>query len=90
MTIGCSKDPLVGNTVCYTWTEDEFSKRSNEVASAIIHRLTKTNFTKTNFERKSVIRLIADGCCGQNKNTIVLTACSVWLVIYALKNIESV
>lgn len=85
MTMGCSKDPLAGNTMCYTWTEDEFSKGSNEIASAIFHRLTNTNF-----EGKSVIRLIADGCCGQNKNTIVLTACSVWLAKYAPKNIESV
>lgn len=86
ITNGCSKDNLDKNsTYCYTWTEDEHKKGSNEIASALYHRLINTNFLD-----KKVVRLIADGCGGQNKNLTVLAACSFWLLQKAPENIESV
>lgn len=86
VTVGCSKDKLdKSNTFCYTWTEDEHKKGSNEIASAIYHRLLNTNF-----QEKKVVRLVADGCGGQNKNLTVIAACSFWLLQKAPKNIEVV
>lgn len=86
ITVGCSKDTLnKTNTFCYIWTEDEHKKGSNEIASALYHRLVNTNF-----EEKRVVRLIADGCGGQNKNLTVIAACSFWLLQKAPKNIETV
>lgn len=84
ITIGCSKDPLgKENVFSYTWTEDEFKKGSNEIASALYHRLKATNY-----EGKSTVRLIADGCAGQNKNSTVISACGTWLLRNAPTNIK--
>lgn len=87
ITEGCSKYVLNKETVwCYTWMEDEFQKGSNEISSALIHRLQ--NFTFTSHIK--VLRLIADGCPGQNKNSIVITAISMWLLNHAPQTLESV
>ncbi|CAG5046127.1 unnamed protein product [Parnassius apollo] len=65
---GSSKDHLNKDTTyAYLWTENEFSKTSNQIASAVYDRLNKTNFEGIN-----TVRLIADGCGGQNKNSILL------------------
>ncbi|CAG9793983.1 unnamed protein product [Diatraea saccharalis] len=56
-------------------TENEYHKDSNLIASAVYHRLTVTD--KADVKH---IRLIADGCGGQNKNCIVLGACCKWLL----------
>lgn len=83
---GCSKDKLdKNNTFCYTWTEDEHKKGSNEIASALYHRLVNTDF-----QNKTVVRLIADGCGGQNKNLTVIAACSFWLLQKAPNNIKTI
>lgn len=66
--------------------EDEFQKGSNEISSALTHRLQ--NFTFTSHIK--VLRLIADGCPGQNKNSIVITAISMWLLNHAPQTLESV
>lgn len=63
------------NVFAYCCTENEYNKNSNLIASAVYHRLTATD--KTDIKH---IRLIADGCGGQNKNCIVLGACSKWLL----------
>lgn len=59
----------------YYCTEDEFSKNANLVASAVYDRLCKTD--KTGISR---IRLVADGCGGQNKNCILIGMCCKWLL----------
>lgn len=70
---GCSYDKLNKETVwCYTWMEDEFRKGSNEISSALFHRLQNLSVT----EDIKVLRLIANGHPGQNKNSIFLTAMS--------------
>jgi hypothetical protein len=77
ITEGSSHGQLNPNTVwCYTWMEDEYCKGSNEIASALLHRLNNLTISAN----VKVIRLIADGCPGQNKNSTLLTAVSSWLL----------
>ncbi|CAG9792679.1 unnamed protein product [Diatraea saccharalis] len=76
MVVGSSNDSLGKDRVfAYCCTENQFNKDSNLVASAVYHRLT--HIDKTGIRN---IRLVADGCGGQNKNCIVLGACSKWLL----------
>lgn len=73
---GTSKDPLTKNNVfSYLWTEDVYAKGSNEIASVVYDCLNKTDLTLI-----SHIRLVADGCVGQNKNTILLGMLCKWIV----------
>ncbi|CAH4034882.1 unnamed protein product [Pieris brassicae] len=74
---GSSKAPMTReNVFAYCWTEDEYAKGANEITSVLWHRLGNTDFTGIR-----TVRLIADGCPGQNKNSIMLTMCSKWLLI---------
>ncbi|XP_046683195.1 uncharacterized protein LOC124369303 isoform X1 [Homalodisca vitripennis] len=74
----CGKNALDKNKVyIYTWTENEMCKSSNEVASAVFHELD-SKLTEGEFDSVHTIRLVADGCGGQNKNSIVLTMCLFW------------
>ncbi|KAJ8873649.1 hypothetical protein PR048_024471 [Dryococelus australis] len=43
-------------TFCYVWTENEFSKGSNQIASAVRHRLIDTNT-----DMATTVRLFPDG-----------------------------
>jgi hypothetical protein len=61
---------LTGRVYSYCWTEEEFDKGSNEIASALYDRIMKTNLTN-----KKTFRIIADGCGGQNKNCSVNVMC---------------
>lgn len=58
----------------YTWNENEYRKGANEIASAVYHQLNLLNF-----EGVSTLRLVADGCGAQNKNSIFIGMCCVWL-----------
>ncbi|KAG8287332.1 hypothetical protein J6590_041576 [Homalodisca vitripennis] len=65
----CGKNALDKNKVSiYTWTENEMRKSSNEVASAVFHELD-SKLTEGEFDSVHTIRLVADGCGGQNKNS---------------------
>lgn len=76
MVEGSSTLPLEKQRIfAYICTENEFSKDSNLVASAVFHRLTATD--KNGIHS---IRLVADGCSGQNKNCIVVGTCAKWLL----------
>lgn len=82
---GSSKSKLTKNNVfAYCWTENEFQKGSNEISSAVYHRLMNTDFTDI-----QTVRLIADGCGGQNKNSIKVAMCSKWLAESAPSNVQS-
>lgn len=82
---GHSKSPLNhDNVYSYYWTEDEFAKDSNTIASAVYHCLKESDFTG-----KKTVRLVADGCGGQNKNSILLTMCMRWLTVAPI-NIENI
>lgn len=73
---GSSKDPLnKSSTFAYIWTENKFAKGANQIASAIYHRLINTNF-----EGITKIRLMSDGCAGQNKNIMMIAMCSKFLL----------
>lgn len=62
------------NTFAYVWSEDQFPKDSNLIASAVYHRLNATSFSP----QIDTIRLMADGCAGQNKNSTVVGMCQKW------------
>lgn len=83
---GSSHDHLSkDNVYSYTWTEEIANKGSNEICSAVIDCLNTLN---TNGIQK--IRLMADGCGGQNKNSILLSALMNWLYMNSqnVKRIE--
>ncbi|CAH4035754.1 unnamed protein product [Pieris brassicae] len=58
----------------YTWNENEYKKGANEIASSVYHRLNALNL-----EDIKTVRLVADGCGAQNKNSIFIGMCCVWL-----------
>lgn len=66
---GTSKDPLTKTNVhIYTWNESDHAKGANEISSAVYHHLKSMTIP----EQITCIRLVADGCGGQNKNSIWL------------------
>jgi hypothetical protein len=84
---GSSHAPLTKETVySYVWLEHGFPKGSNQISSAIYHRLKSLDLTGI-----CTIKLIADGCGGQNKNSMLMAMLSKFLVEDApatLKNIK--
>ncbi|CAH1643163.1 unnamed protein product [Spodoptera littoralis] len=84
---GGSKDPLNKNTTfSYVWTEDEYAKGANQIASAVYDRLNKSDLTNITH-----LRLVADGCAGQNKNLVMVSMCSRWILQHPhIKKIELV
>lgn len=72
--IGSSTSKLTKeNVFIFTWTEDERPKGSNEIASAIFYLLTSVDLHGID-----TIRLMADGCGGQNKNSTFIGMCLKW------------
>lgn len=88
IVVGSSKSKLsTDNVFIYTWTEDVLPKASNEIASALFHCLC-ANVEKN--EKATTIRLMADGCSGQNKNTSVLGMLCKYLMDYAPERVKTV
>nr|CAI5821182.1 unnamed protein product [Callosobruchus analis] len=58
------------NVTIYTWMEHEYRKGSNEIASAVFHTLSSCDLSAY-----SKIRLRADGCGGQNRNSTMIAMC---------------
>lgn len=86
VVVGSSKTKLTtDNVFLYVWGEYDHAKGSNEIASIIFHRLCRLNL-----DNVDKVRLIADGCGGQNKNTILMGMCSYWLSTMAPKTIKSI
>lgn len=82
---GVSTDSLIPENVSiYSWSEDEAKKSSNEVASIIDHELESVDLTNC-----TSIRLVADGCAGQNKNVNMLCMCMCWMIKKSPKEITS-
>ncbi|XP_072377489.1 uncharacterized protein [Diabrotica undecimpunctata] len=73
------------NTFSYLWTENQYQKGSNQIASALYHRLQNSNF-----ENVTTVKLFSDGCGGQNKNTIVVGMLISWLIKDAPRNVNKV
>lgn len=82
---GFSKGKLNPTTVTsYCWTENQFPKSSNEIASCVYDALQEVNLTGI-----TTVRLISDGCGGQNKNSTMVAMVAVWL-LSAPENINRV
>lgn len=83
---GNSKTKLTkDNVTSYVWTENEFGKGSNVIASCLFDSLNSTDMTPY-----TVVRLISDGCGGQNKNSILLGMLCSWFKNNAPANIEEI
>lgn len=83
---GSSKSPITcNNTFSYLWTENQYGKGSNQIASAVYHRLMNSQL-----ENVTTVKLFSDGCGGQNKNTTVISMISHWLVKDAPQNVTKV
>lgn len=84
---GSSGTQLNPETVAsYLWTDAHLPKNSSVIASAIFDVLTKFNFS----EEITTVRLFADGCAGQNKNSIVIGMLAAWLCKLAPNNISKI
>ncbi|CAH3877216.1 unnamed protein product [Pieris brassicae] len=82
---GSSKTKLLPeNVFAYCWAENVYPKAANEIASALYHRLKNSDLSSI-----ETVRLVADGCAGQNKNTIMLGMLSKWLT-EAPQNVKKV
>lgn len=55
------------NVRIYTWTENVHAKSSNEIASAVFDLLSQIDLTD-----KKKVRMLADGCGSQNKNSTMI------------------
>lgn len=55
-------------TFIYSWTEVEFNKNANIIASFVYDHLTKMQTP----EEVTTIQIFCDGCPGQNKNTMMM------------------
>ncbi|KAK9679130.1 hypothetical protein QE152_g40254 [Popillia japonica] len=88
--IGNSKTMLTPETVkSFLWSEVDRRKSSNEIASAVFHTLSNHVFQ----DDVEIVRLMADGCAGQNKNCTVIGMMCYWLHCCAptcIKRIEIV
>ncbi|CAF4889712.1 unnamed protein product [Pieris macdunnoughi] len=82
---GSSKSKLLPEHVfAYCKAENLYPKAANKIASALYHRLKNSDLSSI-----ETVRLVADGCAGQNKNTIMLGMLSKWLT-EAPQNVKKV
>lgn len=86
IVIGNSKSKLSpSNVYAYCWTENEFVRDSNVISSCvydILNSVDLSTYTK--------IRLVSDGCAGQNKNSAMLGMCVYWLKEKAPAHIQKI
>lgn len=84
---GTSKDKLrPRNVFSYLWTEIDSRKDSNTIASALQHALKNFDFDPS----IETVRLFADGCGGQNKNTNMMAMLAYWLLKESPKHIKHI
>lgn len=74
------------NVNIYHWNESEYHKGANEIVSAVYHCLT-TTFIPEQIKR---VRLVADGCGGQNKNMTMIGMISSWFLNNAPKHLNGI
>lgn len=87
VVVGDSKCPQTkDNTFIYQWKETDYSKSSNEIASAVYHCICQQNFLQST----TTIRLVSDGCGGQNKNTTMITMLFYWLTNNAPPQVKTI
>ncbi len=73
------------NIFIYTWMEQQHAKGSNEIASALFHCLSQVDLSGY-----STIRLCADGCGGQNRNSTMICMCIYFLLKIAHKRVRNI
>lgn len=81
----CVTDMETKNPHFFTWTEDQARKGSSEVASALLTFLISADLSGV-----EVVRLFADGCGGQNKNSHVVHMLIFWLHNHAPANVMKI
>ncbi|GBP44071.1 hypothetical protein EVAR_85225_1 [Eumeta japonica] len=87
IVVGSSKAKLTkDNIFSYVWNKTSHNKGSNEIISAVHHFLTNLEFK----EEIKVLRIVADGCSSQNKNTGMLAMLGKWLTIEAARHVKKV
>ncbi|CAH2088921.1 unnamed protein product [Euphydryas editha] len=87
VVVGTSKSKLEKeNVFMYYWNEAERPKGSNEISSAVFHCLKNIIIPRT----VDTIKLFADGCGGQNKNTTMIGMCSKFLFTYAPRSLKKI
>lgn len=75
VVVGNSKAALTPENVhAYVWTEEQAAKVANEICTCVYNALNDINMNG-----KTIIRLVADGCGGQNKNAMLITMAMKWL-----------
>lgn len=84
VVIGTSKSAL-NNVRSYYWCENEHPKSSSEIASAVFDTLISLDIPSN----KTRVRLFADGCGGQNKNTTLVGMCMKWLYSHAPPQVKT-
>lgn len=73
---GHSKSKLTPENVkSFIWTEKDRQRSSNEIVSAVFYSLQNFNFD----EEVQQVRLVCDGCGGQNKNSSMIGMVQYWL-----------
>lgn len=82
----CVTDVDIKSPVFYTWMEHQAKRGSAETSSALRDFLNKTEFGPDIRQ----LRLFADGCAGQNKNSHVMHMLMLWLQKDAPQSIRSV
>lgn len=70
----CCVDVNAKKPFFYTWTEDQASRGSTEIGSALLAHLRSLDF-----ENIELLRLFCDGCGGQNKNAHIVHILALWL-----------
>lgn len=72
--------------VFYSWMENQAGRGATETSSALLDFLKNTNFSP-NINR---LRLFADGCGGQNKNSYIIHMLMLWLYKFAPDTIQKI
>nr|CAH7744237.1 unnamed protein product [Callosobruchus chinensis] len=87
MVTGHSKSRLNPETVkSFIWTECGRQRSSNEIVSAVFYALKNFSFD----EEVERVRLVADGCWGQNKNSTMVGMVQYWLQCCSPSHIKCV
>ncbi|XP_069355603.1 uncharacterized protein [Maniola hyperantus] len=87
IVVGNSKAKLDKNNIrSYYWDETSHCKGSNEIISAVYDFLKNFEFG----DKIKILRIVSDGCAGQNKNTGMIAMLGKWLYTEAPTNIKKI
>lgn len=73
------------NVFIYHWDETQHAKGSNEITSAVYHCLSNLVIPAS----IKTVRLVADGCGGQNKNSTMMGMLSTWFLTLAPVHLDT-